>query len=927
MLDVRDKAVPDADAICSTPRRPVVERISCWSAQHRLIVLGAWLVFVGLAVFVGQVAGAPSRPQYDPGQAGQAERTLSQLGVVTPPAESVLIQARAPGVTFSTDLTMQQAAQAVVAALQRLPHAAEDITSPFGPAARALVSPDGRSALVTFRVAGPHGRADTTVQADVAAVARVQARYPGLDIAEAGSASTDAVGNDLMNSDFHKAEFTSVPITLILLLVVFGALIAAGIPILLAGTSVIATISVLAAVGRWLPLGSSTSELVLILGMAVGVDYSLFYLRREREERAAGKSFAQALQIAAATSGRAIVVSGLTVMISLAGLFLTGIDLFTGMAYGTIPVVAIAVAASLTLLPALLSLLGEWADRCRVPLLGRHRTAARPSRLWSRLVRQVVRHPLRWGAGAVLGLLLVAAPVIGMKTGSPPIDLPNSLPSVQTLDQISAAFPGRPAPAQVVITGQDLNSRAVRKAVTALQDRASAHGPLREPITVTMAAGGRALIAQVPLAGDGSDTTSIAAVQLLRNKILPATIGQVPGVTYAVSGVTAASSDWTTVLRARTPLVLGAAAILAFIVLLIAFRSLTLPLISIGLNLLSVGAACGLVVWIFQDGNLQGLLGFTSYGGVSQWVPLFTFVLLFGLSMDYHVFILSRIRERRAGGATTPEAIIGGIAGSAGVVTSAAVIMVAVFSIFATLSFIDVKMLGVGLAFAVLIDATVVRGILVPAAMTVLGERCWYLPRKLAWLPSLMDEGGAGHRAFPTTSTWWPRLALPELQAALPSRAAPRLAAVIPAVATAAAPALTEEASAIAAIRAKAKEALVAAAARAAEKAQVVAAAPTVETVLAAAAARAAEQAQLVTAASAAEEEAPAAAVTEAPATEAAATEAPAKKAPAKRAPAKRAPAAAKAASRAAKPRTRVTKAAAPKPKPARVVTAPEPAD
>jgi RND superfamily putative drug exporter len=322
---------------------------------------------------------------------------------------------------------------------------------------------------------------------------------------------------------------------------------------------------------------------------------------------------------------------------------------------------------------------------------------------------------------------------------------------VQTLDRISAAFPGRPAPAEVVITGQDLASHAVRSALTALEGRASARGPLRGPVTVTTVASGRALIAYMPLAGNGSDPASIAAVRTLRDQALPATLGRVPGITYAVAGFTATSSDWTSVLHSRTPLVLAVAAVLAFIVLLIAFRSVTLPLMSIGLNLLSVGAACGLMVFIFQDGHLQGILGFTSYGGVSQWVPLFTFVLLFGLSMDYHVFILSRIRERRAGGETTPEAIVGGIAGSAGVVTSAAVIMVAVFSIFATLSFIDVKMLGVGLAFAVLIDATIVRGILVPAAMTMLGERCWYLPRRLARLPALLGDGTAAKRSLPAT--------------------------------------------------------------------------------------------------------------------------------------------------------------------------------
>jgi RND superfamily putative drug exporter len=346
-----------------------------------------------------------------------------------------------------------------------------------------------------------------------------------------------------------------------------------------------------------------------------------------------------------------------------------------------------------------------------------------------------VRHPLAWGGAATLALLALAAPASGMRIGSPPIDLPGSLPLVQTLDRISAAFPGRPAPAEIVITGSKLGSPAMQRSLTALEHRVSARGPLREPVAVTAVASGRALIVQVPLAGNGSDSISSAALLTLRDQVLPATIGRVGGVSYAVTGSTAVAYDWSAVLRARTPLVLGVVAALAFLVLMAAFGSITLPLVSIGLNLLSVGAACGLVTLIFQDGNLQALLGFTSYGAVSQWVPLFTFVLLFGLSMDYHVFILSRIRERWTAGASTPDAVIGGIAGSAGVVTSAAVIMVAVFSIFATLSFIDVKMLGVGLAFAVLLDATIVRGILVPAAMALLGERCWYLPGRLSWLP------------------------------------------------------------------------------------------------------------------------------------------------------------------------------------------------
>jgi RND superfamily putative drug exporter len=252
-------------------------------------------------------------------------------------------------------------------------------------------------------------------------------------------------------------------------------------------------------------------------------------------------------------------------------------------------------------------------------------------------------------------------------------------------------------------------------------------------------------VVNVPLAGDGTNAVSDSALLTLRNDLLPATLGKVPGISYAVSGTTANNYDDIASLHSRTPLVLSVVAVLAFVLLLVAFRSLAIPLVSVGLNLLSVGAAYGLVTLIFQDGRLQGLLGFTSYGAIVPWIPLFMFVFLFGLSMDYHVFILSRIRELRMRGADTKEAVVGGIASSAGVVTSAAVIMVAVFAILATLSVIDLKMLGVGLAAAVLIDATVVRGILVPSALALLGERSWQVPRWLAWLPGGGSKAAVDH--------------------------------------------------------------------------------------------------------------------------------------------------------------------------------------
>jgi putative drug exporter of the RND superfamily len=714
---------------------PFVERMAGWSTRHRKTAVFGWLALVALVFLGGQAMGSKSLPAYDAGQSGQAEQTLHRLGVVAPAVEDVLIQARQPGRTFAADPAMRQATRQVAAALAGLPQAATNISDPLTAGHHALVSADGRSALVTFQVPGPADDQTTAVAPALSAVAAVQARYPGLRIAEGGDASYGRAINSVLDTGFRRAEATSVPITLILLVLVFGALVAAGIPLLLAITSVVTALSLLTVISHWLPVGSSTSEVVLIIGMAVGIDYSLFYLRREREERTAGHDTREALRIAAATSGRAILVSGLTVMIALAGLFLTGYDVFTGIALGTIAVVGVAVLGSLTVLPALLSWLGPRADRGRIPFLGRRRTAARPSRVWAALARRVVRRPLIWGGAAAIALLALAAPAVGMRLGNPTIDLPASSPVLQTIDRVSEAFPQSPSPAQVVVTGTGLAGPGLRDAISRLEARAAAGGPIHEPITVTPVAQGRGLIIGVPLAGNGGDAASNHALLTLRDQVLPATLGQVGGISYAVTGDTAQSYDDTGALHSATPVVVAFVVVLAFGLLLVAFRSVAIPLVSIALNLLSVGAAYGLITLIFQDGRLQGLLGYTSFGGIIPWIPLFMFVLLFGLSMDYHVFILSRIRELRSRGESTRDAIVGGISSSAGVVTSAAVIMVAVFSILATLPIVDTKTLGVGLAAAVLIDATVVRGILLPAAMAVLGDRCWYLPRWLSWLP------------------------------------------------------------------------------------------------------------------------------------------------------------------------------------------------
>jgi RND superfamily putative drug exporter len=704
-------------------RAPVVERVACWSARHRIVVVVGWLLLVASAFAVGQRLGVTNTNAYDPGQAGQAERVLNEPGVQQPGHESVLIKARSVAETFGNDLEIRQATQSVVTALKQLPGAAADIRSPF--TTPGLTS--GNATLVTFSVAGKPSNDDQAVVPALNAVAGVQARYPGLTVAEAGDASLDRATGALVDQDFRQAEVTSVPVSLVLLLLVFGALIAAGIPLLLAGTAVISAISLLAIPSRLVPISSTTSSIVLLVGMAVGIDYSLFYLRRVREERAAGATTAEALGTAARTSGRAIVAAGLTVIACMAGLFVTGFQVFDGVAIGTMLVVAVAVLGSLTFLPALLSLLGKATDRARVPFLGRRQATARPSRAWRAVVTAVTRRPLALGGLAAVALLALATPLATLHLQDPGIaSFPDSVPVVRTLDQVLTAFPGGPAPAEVVVTGDNLTGPQFTSALTALNHAAAAsHGAIREPITTAAFGDGHVVVVSVPLAGNVSDAASNSALITLRDHVLPATLGKVPGISYAVGGNTASSFDVNHQLGVTAPLVFAIVAALAFVLLMITFRSLAIPALSILLNVLSVGAAFGLMTLVFQHGLLHGALGFTPYGGIVPWMPLFMFVLLFGLSMDYQVFILSRIAELRRSGRSSRASIIDGISSSAGVVTSAAAIMVAVFSIFATLGEIEFKLFGVTMAAAVLIDATIVRGVLLPAGLSLLGDRAW----------------------------------------------------------------------------------------------------------------------------------------------------------------------------------------------------------
>ncbi len=704
---------------------PLAERVAGWSVRHRLLAVLGWLTLVVFAVLSSTLVPGDEARSVDPGDSGRAQQALRAQEAYEPIQESVLVQARGSGAPRLLDDPAARATIQDLVTTLRDSGAVAGLRSPLTADGADLRSPDGRSGLVTFQVGGGDDQRIAGYEKAVGAIEAVTARHPDSRVAQAGDRSLSVAVDRAVQDDFQRSELISLPLTVVILLVVFGSLVAAGIPLLLAATTVAGTFGFLQTIAHWMPINSAAASMVLLIGVAVGTDYSLFYLRRVREERAAGRDITEALRVTARTSGNAVVVSGLTVMLCVCGLLLTGIDNLQGLAVGAVLVVCLAMTGSVTVLPALLALLGRRLESGRLPWLGRPRTAAAQSRAWSAVARAVVRRPLLWGGVASAVLVVVALPALGMRLQDAAVtdSLPRSVPTVDAAIRMQEAFPGAATPSRVVIwraDGSAVDAPAVRRAIDELRRRVA--GP------VTVVGVDRALVVRVPLPGGGTDATSNAALDALREDVLPATLGKVEGVEYAVAGRTAFAHDFTEAVRDRGPLVYAFVLVTAFVLLLAAFRSVAIPAISIVLNLLSIGAAYGVVTWVFQDGHLGSALGFTSYGGVVGWQPLFMFVILFGLSMDYHIFILSRIRERWAAGATAHDAIVGGIGTSAGVDSSAAVIMTGVFSVFITLGAIEYKMLGVGLAVAVIIDATVVRGVLLPAALTLCGARVWTLP-------------------------------------------------------------------------------------------------------------------------------------------------------------------------------------------------------
>jgi uncharacterized membrane protein YdfJ with MMPL/SSD domain len=717
-------------------------RMGRWSAGHWKTAVFGWLAFVIAAFVIGNAVGVRYLDDNDTnvGEARTADKIID-AGFpedAEKQGEVVLIQSKT---LTATDDEFEAVIADVAKTLNAFPQVSE-IDDPREAGNEDLVSKDGHAVMVTFTPKGTYEEAALYIEKIETAVDEVQKRHGDFYVDELGSVSTTKATDAAFNSMLAKAGMIAIPLALVILLVVFGSVVAALVPLLLAITAVVATNGLIALPSLAVPFDESIGEVILLIGLAVGVDYSLFYLRREREERAAGRSERAALEAAAATSGRAVLISGITVLIAMAGMFLSGDKSFMSFSIGTMMVVAVAMIGSLTVLPALLSKLGDRVEKGRIPFLHRLRRKDGESRFWGAILDRVLRRPVvsALTAGAILVALTI--PAFSLNTATTGVD-DISIAEIEPLKKLDNAFPGGNEPAVVAVKADDVTAEPVRQAIAQLEEQALATGQMSNPVDVEVSDDKTVATVELALAGNGTNDVSKDALATLRGDVLPATVGQVDGVEYAVTGMTAADKDWADGMKKSVPLVFAFVLLFAFVLMLVSFRSIVVALKAIILNLLSVGAAYGLLVAVFQWGWGENLLDFESNGGITPWLPMFLFVILFGLSMDYHVFIISRIREAYDRGLSNEEAVRHGIKSTAGVVTSAAVVMVATFSVFAMLPLIDMKEMGIGLAAAVLIDATLVRAVLLPATMKLLGDWNWYLPSWLGWLPKLEHEAPA----------------------------------------------------------------------------------------------------------------------------------------------------------------------------------------
>ncbi|WP_414506629.1 MMPL family transporter [Streptomyces sp. NEAU-L66] len=718
-------------------KRPVTVRVAVWSARHPWRALAGWLAFVVLCLGVGLAMGThkATGEDYRVGEAGRAETLAAEARLDREPVEQVLISARSGPLTRAA---ADPAVRDVTARMRKLPEVAR--------VAPPVRSADGSSLRVAVIMKGAEADADDHVAPLAAQTAAVQRSHPELRVAETGSPSVSVGVDTQRGDDLALSEAITLPVTLLTLLAVFGSALMVAVPLLLALSSIAAAIGLSMVVSHLQPDAGVGTNIILLIGMAVGVDYTLFYLKREREERAraGGRLGPEALvELAAATSGRAIVVSGLAVIVSTATLYLATDVVFSSLATSTVIVVLAAVLSSLTALPALLVKIAQRADRRAVRRA--QRTGRRPEprerpdgpgRLWRALLRPASEHPAGTLCVSVLLMLALAAPALGMQLRVLNKDSHSrEIPALQTYDRLTTAFPELRVQHQIVVRAPAAEAAEVASALRKLSERAQSDPLYAKGVTplVKTSRDRRTTTMELSTPHKVSSPEAVASLDRLRTDHLPDTVGAVPGAEFAVSGDVAHDTDYLAHQDGKLPLVVGALLLLTFLMTTLVFRSVVIGLIGVALNLLSAAAAFGLVVIFFQHGLASTLFGFdtAATSAIGSRVPLFLFVILFGLSMDYQIFVVSRIREAALRGVPTREAVLDGVGASAKVVTSAAVVMVTVFASFMFLHLAEMKQIGFSLAVAVLLDAFVIRVVILPSALTLLGRASWWPSRTM----------------------------------------------------------------------------------------------------------------------------------------------------------------------------------------------------
>ena len=733
------------------PRKPTTVRIAGWSARHRWLVLALWFVgTIGLFVVsqsLGGVAtqGATNTSAFSRTESAQGDQIWSDANLQSEPGEDFLVVLTG-GSGAVNEPEFKAAVADVVVSLQAMTFdgqplfKAESIVDPYSvPAQVGLLSADGTSARVPARILYHAGATRDPIAELKAAVDGPRGGHPAIEMHAVSRTLINEDINDVVSSDLEHSLLITIPATFVILLIAFGAVAAAVVPLVLALTALLAAFGVLGIYSQLVDAVSPyATQLVVLIGLAVAVDYSLFMVTRYRSERRRGVDSQAAIEIASSTAGRAVFFSGLAVMISVAGIYLLPDTLFHSMALGTIAVIAVSVVGSLTFLPAVLSILGKRIDFGRIPYFGRDRPEE--GGFWARVAALVMRRPLIAMILSTALLLALAAPALSIRFGTTDITaFPDSIDGVAAIEQLRDHWPeGTLLTLNVIVT--NAGDPATAAAIDRLNSDVLGIDGLSGPPSVQKSTDGSLYNVAYVMSGTQNDPRNEEIVRQVRNDVVPPIFGGLANTHAYVTGDAASTMDRTGVYTDSLPLVFGFVLSLSFLLLLIAFRSLVVPIKAIILNLLSTFAAYGVMVAVFELGFGKEILDVRPTEVIEAFVPIFVFAILFGLSMDYHVFILTRIRELVDKGSPTTFAVARGIALTSGTVTSAAAIMVVVFAVFATLRIVVIRELGLGLAVAVLIDATVIRSVLLPATMRLLGEWNWYLPRWLGWLPRVTLE-------------------------------------------------------------------------------------------------------------------------------------------------------------------------------------------